>query len=40
MDVGGNYGIYQNSIKNLHLTNLYAYGNEKIKDVLSFNLET
>ena len=32
-------GIDQNSIKDLHLTELYTYGNEKIKDILSFNLE-
>ena len=31
--VGGNCGIDQNSIKNLHLTKLNADNNEKIKDV-------
>ena len=30
---GSNYGIDQNDIKDLHLIELYAYDNEKIKDV-------
>ena len=37
--VGGNCGIDQNGIKDLHLTELYANYNNKIKDVLSFNIE-
>ena len=33
LNAGGNCGIDQNSIKDLHLTELDAYNNEKIKDV-------
>src|SRR6201992_2308211 len=33
LNVGGNCGINQNGIKDLHLTELDAYDNEKIKDI-------
>ena len=33
LDAGDDCGINQNGIKDLHLTELYAYRNEKIKDV-------
>ena len=33
LDASGYCGIDQNGIKDLHLTELWAYNNKKIKDV-------
>ena len=40
LNAGGYCGIDQNGIKDLHLTELFVNYNEKIKNILSFNLET